>query len=95
MISADMRYYSYFSLGDKDEYGQEILPTLPTGEIRMAIYITGEAVQDNVNYTDANYIGLTTGSITDECEIDYEGERLKVLYVYPKGRYKQVFLKRV
>lgn len=92
MINTDFRTYNYFSLGDNDGYGQATLSSEPTGTIKMAINITSQSVQDNINYKDAQYVGLTLGDVNDKFVIDYEGSKLKVLYINPKGRYKQVFL---
>lgn len=98
MISADMRHYNYFTLGAVDDYGQEVLPSAdgtPEGSVKMAIYPSSVAVQDNINYKDANYIGLTQAAIDDSYLIVYEGERLKVLTVMNAGRFKQVYLKQI
>ena len=91
MINADMKLYSFSTLGSNDEYGQP-QTTDNKGYVRMAIYITSQSTQTNINYIDAKYIGLTTDNVDDTYIIDYEKEKLKVLYVNPKGRYKQVFL---
>ena len=93
MINADMRLYDYFTLGDDDGYGQPSISDVPVGQIKMAINISSQSVQDNINYKDANYIGLTQANVDDTYIIQYGNERLKVLYVNPKGRLKQVFLK--
>lgn len=95
MISLDMKTYYYFSYGEKDAYGQPKLSDAIQGSIKMAIYTTSQNIQDNVNYQDASYIGLTTATITDKQVIKYGNERLKVLYVQPKGRFKQVFMKSI
>lgn len=98
MINADMRLYDYFTIGKDDEYGQAQLPgpdAAPKGTIKMAINITSQSVQDNVNYVNAQYIGLTHANVDDTYIISYGNERLKVLYVNPKGRLKQVFMVRV
>lgn len=95
MINAMFRSYNYFTLGAKDEYGQEIVPdkdTEPTGTINMAINLTSQSVQDNINYKDANYMGLTHAKVDDTYIIQYGEERLKVLYVNPFGRLNQVFM---
>lgn len=95
MINAQMRLYDYFTIGNKNAYGEAILPAKdaePVGQIKIAINISSQSVQDNILYKDCSYIGLTNAEIDDTYIIDYEGERLKVLYVNPKGRYKQVFL---
>ena len=96
MINADMRLYNYFTLGEENEYGQTIIPdknAVPKGQIKIAINISSQGIQENINYKDAQYIGLTHAEVTDKYLIEYEGKRLKVLYINPKGRYKQVFLK--
>lgn len=91
MISSDMRIYTYSTLGGNDAYGQpQIAPSV--GEIKMAINIISQTIGDNIKYKDATYIGLTQAYVDDTYIIDYENEKLKVLYVNPKGRYKQVFM---
>lgn len=95
MITAAMRIYDYFTLGAEDEYGQRTMPpadAVPTGTIKMAINISSQAVQDNINYQNANYVGLTHAKVDDTYIIQYGDERLKVLYVNPKGRLTQVFM---
>lgn len=92
MINTDMRYYSYFTFGTDDGYGQAKLSSSPVGTIKMAINTTSQSVQDNINYKNSQYIGLTMAEVNDTYVIKYGNERLKVLYVNPKGRYKQVFL---
>ena len=91
MINADMKLYSFSTLGGADEYGQP-QTTDNKGTLKMAIYITSQATQANINYTDAKYLGLTTDNVDDTYIIEYGKEKLKVLYVNPKGRYKQVYL---
>lgn len=95
MIARDMRLYDYFTLGGKDAYGQPQIPSIndtPVGTIKMVINISSQATQDNVNYKDCNYVGLTQAEVNDTYVIKYGNELLKVLYVNPKGRMKQVFL---
>lgn len=95
MINVDMRTYDYFTFGAKDAYGQDILSDTAQGTIKLAIYSTSTSVQDNINYTDCNYIGLTTAQVDDSYVIQYGTKKLKVQYVQPKGRFKQVFLKKI
>ena len=95
MINADMRTYDYFTFGAVDDYGQKRLSDTPKGQIKIAIYNTSTSVQDNINYSDCNYIGLTTAQLDDSYVIQYETEKLKVQYVHPRGRYKQVYLKAI
>ena len=96
MINADMKLYNYFTFGDKDAYGQEKLSDEVKGQIKIAIYVSSQSIQDNILYKDCSYIGLTQDkNIDDSYVIEYEKEKLKVLYVNSKGRFKQVFLKRM
>lgn len=93
MINAEMRNYDYYTFGTMNGYGQPTLPSIPQGTVKMAIYTTSQGVQDNVNYANASYIGLThDANISDNYVIQYGKKKLKVLYVQPKGRYKQAFL---
>lgn len=93
MINADMRTYNYFTYGEPDEYGQRKLSEEAQGTIKIAINIINQSIQDNIKYKDATYIGLTHAQVNDTYVIDYGEEGLlKVLYVNPHGRYKQVFL---
>lgn len=92
MINVEMQNINYYLYSNINEYGQAVLTDEVQGSVRIAIYLTSKAIQDNINYTNASYIGLTKDNITDKYVLEYNGEKLKVLYVYPKGRYKQVFL---
>ena len=95
MINTDIRAYDYFTLGDKDGYGQPAVSTEVSGTIKMAINISSQSIQDNINYKDCSYIGLTTDkSVNDKMVIQYGEEKLKVQYINPRGRYIQVFLKK-
>ena len=93
MINADMRLYDYFTFGTNNSYGMPTLSEVPEGQIKMAINISSQSTQDNILYKDCSYIGLTQHQVNDTYVIDYEGRKLKVLYVNSKGRFKQVFLK--
>ena len=93
MINTDMRLYDYFTFGEDDGYGMPQLSTDPKGKIKMAINISSQAIQDNILYKDCSYIGLTQdANVDDTYVIGYGKGQLKVLYINPKGRYKQVFL---
>lgn len=93
MINTQMRVYDYFTFGASDAYGQPTLSDQAQGQIQIAINITSQAIQDNINYKNANYIGLTFDkNIDDTYVIQYGASKLKVLYINPIGRYKQVFL---
>ena len=95
MINADMRSYDYYLYGKLNAYGQPTLSKEVDGTIKMAIYLSTQRVQDTIRYEGAEYIGLTHGDINSNYVIQYGDERLKVLYVNPQGRYKQVFMARV
>lgn len=95
MINAQMAEYKYF-VYKENEYGEQVIDTSSSGTILMAINLVNKEVADNILYTNANYIGLTLdNSITDKFVIEYGKEKLKVLYVNPQGRYKQVFMAEV
>lgn len=98
MINANMRLYNFFTLGGLDAYGQPTIPqdAEPTGQIKMSISISSQSVQDNIMYQGCQYMGLTHDTeVNDTYVIEYGKERLKVLYVSPQGRLKQVFLTRM
>lgn len=95
MINADMRVYNYFTFGDKNPYGQRTVSKEPVGKVSMAIYLTSQSIQDNINYKNCQYVALTHANVDDTYVIDYEGDKLKVLYVNPRGRFKQVFLAKI
>ena len=92
MINADMRLQNYFTFGELDEYGQPQLSKEVQGSVKMAINISSQSIQDNINYKGCQYVGLTNALLDDSYVIQYGDEKLKVLYVNPKGRLKQVFL---
>ena len=96
MISSNMRSYDYFTYGAPNAYGQPQLSKEPVGKVKLSIYTTSESVQANVNYTNANYIGLTFDkNINDSYVIQYGEEKLKVLYTQKQARYTQVFLAKI
>ena len=87
-----MQSYHYRTFGERDEYGQPQLSDLG-GFVKMCINIVSQGIADNVNYKEATYIGLTHDAKVDTTYvIEYGAVKLKVLYVNPKGRLKQVFL---
>ena len=92
MINADMRNYDYYLFGENNAYGQAQISEEKQGSIKMAINITSQNIQDNIKYKGAAYIGLTHANIDDTYVIQYGNQKLKVLYVNPKGRYQQVFM---
>jgi hypothetical protein len=90
-----MRSYNFFTLGDADKYGQAQVSKEPVGQIKMSINLTSQSVQDNINYENAQYIGLTHADVDDTYIIEYGKERLKVLYVNYFGRLNQVFMSKM
>lgn len=92
MINAAMRLYDYSTTGTIDEYGQETISNEVKGQVKMAINLTSQSIQDNINYKDAQYVGLTHAAVDDTYIIHFGDAKLKVLYVNPFGRFKQVFL---
>lgn len=93
MINADIRPYNFYTFGEKNAYGEPQLSEEIQGSIKISINVISQSLGDNVNYNQATYIGLTRDAkVNDTYVIDYEGTKLKVLYVNPKGRLIQVFL---
>lgn len=101
MINANMRNYDYYLYGEDNDYGQRVLIAdengnpIKQGTVKMAINITTQSIQDNINYKNSEYLGLTFSNVDDTYVIQYGDKRLKVLYVNAMGRYKQVFMAEV
>ena len=92
MINPTMRDYDYYTLGEKDEYGQETLSEVQ-GKVKLAIHVLSNTIGTNIYYKDATYIAITQNkAINDSFVIQYGEEKLKVLYTTPSNRYTQVFL---
>jgi hypothetical protein len=91
----DMRDYDYYIFQGKNAYAQPQLSKEPQGTVKIAIYTSSQSIQDNINYKNAAYVGVTHETLDDTYVIQYGAERLKVLYVMPQGRYKQVFLAKI
>ena len=92
MINANMKSYNYFTLGLEDDYGMPQLSQEPVGTIKLSIETTSQSIQDNILYANATYIGFTHAFVDDSYVINYGDKKLKVLYVNPKGRFKQVYM---
>lgn len=93
MINSKMRLYDFYKLNNLDEYGQYTAADEPEGKVKIAISTTSTQIQDNINYKNATYIGLTYSSLLDDKSIVKYGDTdLKVLYVNPEGRLNQVFM---
>ena len=96
MFNADMRSYEYYTYGVVNAYGQQTISDTPQGSIKMAIYISSQSVQDNINYLNSSYVGLTYDrAVNDSYVIKYGDEKLKVQYVNTQGRFIQVFLQKI
>ena len=94
MINSQMELYDYFTFGADNGYGQPMLSKDIKGQIKMAINLSSQSIQDNILFKDCAYTGLTHAEVDDTFVIQYGNEKLKVLYVNPMGRYKQVFMTR-
>jgi hypothetical protein len=96
MINNNMKIYDYYTYDGENAYGQEVLSTDVKGTVKLAIYETSTSIQDNINYKDSQYIGLTLQKgINDNMVIQYGEIKLKVLYVSERGRFYQVFLHKI
>ena len=96
MISIQMKNYDYYTFEEKNSYGQPSLSQTGKGIVKMAINLMSEVVSEEAVYSKAQYVGLTFDSGVDSTYvIQYGDDKLKVLYVNPLGRYKQVFLARM
>ena len=92
MINANMRDYTYSTFGDKNIYGEPVLSEAQ-GSVRMAINVISQSITDTVSYSTTTYIGLTRDAkVDDTYVIEYEGKRLKVLYINSSGRLRQVYM---
>ena len=97
MISTNTRSYDYYLYGDNDGYGQPQLSTDVVGTVKMSVYAISKTVQNGVQYTNEDYIGLTYDqNIDDTYVIQYGTEKLKVLYTIKCPNVKtQVFMARM
>lgn len=95
MINAQMTEYKYYPYKE-NVYGEAIIDEGSSGSILMAINLIDQSISDNPLYTNATYIGLTYNKeISDKHVIQYGNQKLKVIYVNPMGRYKQVYMARM
>lgn len=96
MIASRMRVYDCFALGEtEDAYGERVPTEDPIGQVKMSITFLTHTISDAAVYADCEYLGLTHADVKDTYYIQYGEDRLKVKYVVPQGRYKQVFLAKV
>ena len=92
MINTEMREYNYYIYDSVSAYGQAQLSEDTKGSVKMTINLISQSIQNSMKYKDASYLGLTNSAIDDTYVIQYGDVKLKVLYVNPKGRYKQVYM---
>lgn len=91
----NFKSYNYYTFGAVNSYGQQTLSAEPEGAIKLSIFITSQSIQNNINYSNAQYIAFTNDSnINDGYVIEYGEVKLKVLYVNKQGRYIQVYMSR-
>lgn len=95
-IQAQMKEYPYSLYStSRNAYGETTTNYLPIGNIRMAINLSNQATNNYITYAEADYIGLTKDEVDDQYIIHYGNEKLKVKYVNPIGKYKQVAMVRI
>ena len=94
MIAPKMRSYSCEILGALDEYAQPIAAA-STDTVLISLSEVNHSNNDNVLYSDAEYIGFTFNRDLDDTYILITDKgRLKATYVNRDGRYNVVYLKR-
>lgn len=93
MIESNMREYPIFYITPQiDEYGQKNR-IAAAGKAKIAITLYTQSNNDNINYKDCNYIGLTYNKeITDSHIVQMGNKKLKVKLVNPCGRMVQLVL---
>ena len=95
MINTNMKSYNYYVLDEYDDYGQ-VKETAASDKIKMSINFASESIQESPLYSGAQFVGLTLNKdVNASYIIQYGDEKLKVLYVNPAGRLKQVFMARM
>ena len=95
-IMAQMKDYDYSKYtASRNSYGENTANYTAIGTINIAINLSNQSVGNNIYYSEADYIGLTKEEVDDTYIIHYGNEKLKVKYVNPIGRYKQVALVRL
>ena len=96
-IRTQMKEYPYKTLdSSRDAYGQlKPSSSTPIGTIKMSINLVSQATNSYILYSGADYIGLTTDEVNDTYIIEFGNEDLKVKYVNPIGKLKQVALVKI
>lgn len=87
-----MKQYNYRTCEVFDEYGDAVISNDVKGTIKMCINVIS---QNNELFDGSTFLGLTQAEVNNTYVIEYEDLKLRVLYVQPKGRYKQVYMGRL
>ena len=96
MINTQFKAYDYYKYST-NSYGQSTPSNEVVGQVTLAINTINQAVGDSILYKNASYIALTWDKdIDDTYLVQYDNERLKVLYVSAPSKYKlrQVYLQK-
>lgn len=94
-IASRTKTYGVAGFAELDDYGQRKIPKVPTRFVDMDIELLSATVGENAIYKDAQYIGITKDTLTDQDFVFFNGDVLKVLYVNGHCRLNQVFMARV
>ena len=80
--------------GGVDDYGYQLAEELSTRKIEGSVSLYQHTQTSDIRYIDCEYVVLTKDkdiSVNDSIEIN--GKEMKVMFVNPYGRLKQVFIK--
>lgn len=92
VINRNMRQAEMLSLGEMDEYGQEVIDTENSTTVNLTFGLFNHHETEDMRYQDVEYCGLTYDNITDNNILFLDDKRYKVKFVNPYGRIKEVFL---
>lgn len=95
MFQSYFRKYPFKKYNEQlNAYGQRQL-IQSESEIKMAIFLNNQALSSDINYSNAQYIGITESPIDDTYIINYNGTDLKVLYINSSRAFTVVYLQKV
>lgn len=93
MVNTNMRTYDYYTLSDTtNDYGEETISTTKQGQVKLSINLLNKQMEDSVLYAGSSYVGITMENVNDKMIIEFNGSKLKILYINDLGRYKQVYM---
>lgn len=93
MVNTNLRSYDFYTLSTTtNEYGEFTVNNEVQGQVKLSINLLSKQIEDNILYSGASYVGITMDNVNDNMIINYNGTKLKVLYVNDFGRYKQVYM---